>query len=133
MIQQPSPREATGKIFLKWRGKSPLRVGMRCPGKNCNRVENTVSLIGVNPSCDWTAPARAALLESQQKRDIIRRTARGGSARPDSACGIAIHCVSQEMKRDEKRHLAVRFLEPVAAGIRPAHFRARIGKACHHF
>src|SRR6266481_8626762 len=128
MIQQPSPREATGKAFLKWRGKSPLRVGMRCPGKNCNRVENTVSVIGTNLSCDWTAPARTGLLESQQKRDIIRRTARGGSARPDSACGIAIHCVSQEMKRDEKRHFAVRFRERVAAGIWAGHFLARIGK-----
>src|SRR5260370_28148411 len=50
MIQQPSQREATGKVFLKWRGKSPLRVGMRCPGKNCSRVENTVSAIGANVS-----------------------------------------------------------------------------------
>src|SRR6266446_7684307 len=50
MIQQPSPREATGKVFLKWRGKSPLRVGMRCPGKNCNRVENRAIAIGTNLS-----------------------------------------------------------------------------------
>src|SRR5229473_437734 len=51
IIQQPSPREATGKVFLKWRGKSPLRVGMRCPGKNCSRVENSVSAVGTNLSC----------------------------------------------------------------------------------
>src|SRR6266478_9726729 len=50
MIQQPSPREATGKVFLKWRGKSPLRVGMRYPGRNCSRVENTVSVIRINLS-----------------------------------------------------------------------------------
>src|SRR6266852_9544795 len=50
MIQQPSPREATGKVFLKWRGKSPLRVGMRYPAKNCSRVESTVSVIRINLS-----------------------------------------------------------------------------------
>src|ERR1700694_2935189 len=38
MIQQPSPREAIGKVFLKLREKSPLLVGMRCPGKDCSRV-----------------------------------------------------------------------------------------------
>jgi hypothetical protein len=72
-------------------------------------------------------------LESEEKRDIIRRTARGGSARRNSACGIAIHCVSQEMKRDEKRHFAVRFRERVAAGIRAGDFLARTGKTFHHF
>src|SRR6266480_1728871 len=38
MIQQPSPRDATGKVFLKLRGKSLLLVGMTCPGKDCSRV-----------------------------------------------------------------------------------------------
>ncbi len=38
MIQQPSPREAIGKVFLKLRGKSPLLMGMTCPGKDCSRV-----------------------------------------------------------------------------------------------
>src|SRR5467141_2886235 len=38
MIQQPSPREARGKVFLKLRGKSLLLVGMRGPGKDCSRV-----------------------------------------------------------------------------------------------
>src|SRR6267378_2285265 len=48
IIQQPSPREAIGKVFLKLRGKSPRRVGMRCPGKDCSRVENSVSTIEIN-------------------------------------------------------------------------------------
>src|SRR2546422_5467941 len=75
MIQQPSPREAIGKVFLKLRGKSPLLVGMRCPGKDCTRVENSVSAMGTNLS-HGAAPMRTGLLESEEKRDIIRRPAR---------------------------------------------------------
>src|SRR5260370_32039165 len=37
IIQQPSPREAIGKDFLKFRGNSPLRVGMRCPQMDCSK------------------------------------------------------------------------------------------------
>src|SRR6266481_33354 len=43
MIQQPSPREARGKVFLKLRGKSLLLVGMRGPGKDCSRVASARS------------------------------------------------------------------------------------------
>jgi len=32
------------------RGKSPLLVGMRYLEKDCSRVENGVSAIGINPS-----------------------------------------------------------------------------------
>src|SRR5258708_32578257 len=49
-IQQPSPREATGKVFLKWRGKRPGRVSMRYPGMNCNRGEKRASAISTNLS-----------------------------------------------------------------------------------
>src|SRR6266481_2830220 len=38
VIQQPSPRTAMGKVFLKLREKSPLFISMACPGKNCSRV-----------------------------------------------------------------------------------------------
>src|SRR6266850_4068525 len=38
MIQQPSPRTAMGKVFLKLREKSPPLVAMNCPGRNCSRV-----------------------------------------------------------------------------------------------
>src|SRR5260370_19101979 len=94
IIQQPSPGEAIGKVFLKLRGKSPRRVGMRCPGKDCSRVENSVSVIGINLSHgEARAARRTGLLESEEKRDIIRRAARDGSARPDSTFGIVIHCV----------------------------------------
>src|SRR5712664_6296 len=129
IIQQPSPRDAMGKVFLKLRGKSPPRAGMRCPGKDCSRVKNSVSTIGTNLSHgEAQASTRARLLESEEKRDIIRRAARDGSARPDSAFGIAIHCVSQEMKRDERRHFAVHFCERVTARIRAGHFRTGIGE-----
>src|SRR5258708_20989872 len=49
-IQQPSPREATGKVFLKWRGKRPVRVRMRYTGMNCNKVQNRPSALSNNLS-----------------------------------------------------------------------------------
>jgi len=39
-----------GKVILKLRGKSPLRAGMRCPAKDCSRVENSISAMGINLS-----------------------------------------------------------------------------------
>src|SRR5439155_15364762 len=55
IIQHPSPRAAMGKVFLKWRGKSPLLVGMRYPGKDCSRVENGTSAVGgaLHAICAW--------------------------------------------------------------------------------
>src|SRR5213594_41122 len=37
IIQQPSPRDAMGNVFLRFREKSPL-VGMICPTKDCSRL-----------------------------------------------------------------------------------------------
>src|SRR5712664_768856 len=99
-IQQPSPREAIGKVFLKLRGKSPLLVGMRCPGKDCSRVENSVSAMGTNLS-HGAARLRCEPDYWNRKRNVTSSVVlQGGSARPDSASGITIHCVSREMKRD---------------------------------
>src|SRR6266403_3555941 len=42
IIQQPSPRAAMGKVFLKLRGNSPLRVGIACPARDCSRVETRI-------------------------------------------------------------------------------------------
>src|SRR5258705_6554818 len=72
MIQQPSPREATGKPFLKLRGKSPLRVGMSCPAKDCSRVASRVIVpVFFQHLC---------LLDSAQKHDIIRNSAQCDTA-----------------------------------------------------
>src|SRR5207302_2403878 len=79
-----------------------------------------------------TATSWAQLLDSEEKRDIIRGPASCDSAWYDSACTVAIHCVSQEKKRNERRYFAVRFRERVA-GIRTREFCAGNGEARHHF
>src|SRR5882762_1994963 len=42
IIQQPSPRAAMGRVFLKLRGNSSLRVGIACPARDCSRVETRI-------------------------------------------------------------------------------------------
>src|SRR5713226_4958188 len=61
MIQQPSPREAIGKVFLKFRGNSPLRVGMRYPQMDCSKSREPGSWIR-NRNVTISVVLRAALL-----------------------------------------------------------------------
>jgi len=49
-------------------------------------------------------PPRSELLDSEEKRDIIRGPALCDSAWHDSACTIATHWFSQEKKQNEKRY-----------------------------
>jgi len=51
-----------------------------------------------------TVPPRSELLDSEEKRDIIRGPALCDSAWHDSACTIATHWFSQEKKQNEKRY-----------------------------
>src|SRR5713101_7904220 len=128
-IQQPSPREAIGKVFLKLRGKSPLRVGMRCPAKDCSRVKNSISAIGINLS-----PGAARLRREpdywNRKRNVTSSVVLQEVVLQDLIPHM-VFCVSQEMKRDERRHFAVRFREHAAAGMRTDHFRTTIGETSH--
>src|SRR5713101_4124146 len=78
------------------------------------------------------AETRARLLDSEEKRDIIRDSAKRDSARPDSARSVATHSDSQEKNRDERHHSAVRFPGRVAGWSRTGHFRTRSYETCNH-
>ena len=88
MIQQPSPREAIGNVFLKWRGKSPLLVGMRSPGKDCSRVESRIHAaegfiplerLALSPQCGFASTLEGNLLteaDQEAKLRLVAETAR---------------------------------------------------------